>query len=50
MWWVLCPCLTGIPNDGMPNDGIPNDGMSNDGIHNDRILKNVMSANYLRYM
>ena len=28
MLWVLCPCLTGIPNDRMPIDGIPNNGIS----------------------
>ena len=34
MWWVFCPCLTGMSNNGMPNDGIPNSGMS---------------SNYIRY-
>ena len=22
MWWVFCPCLTGIPNDGIRNNGM----------------------------
>ena len=49
MWWVFCPCLTGMPNNRIPNDGgncteYPTSGITNDGIPN-----NGMSSNHTRY-